>query len=106
VLRRPDVVVAEICDVRSTGRFNTGIVRSRLRTGMLGKTDPADGPWERLPDHLLGIVCATVADDDNFDGRMGLTQGRLERRDNKAGAIAGRDDDREPWIFLPTQKRR
>ncbi len=95
-----DIVVAEISDMRSTRSFDSGIVRGRLRTGVLGKIYPANRPTELSLDHLFGIVCATVADDDDFKGRVRLTQDRIERRNNKSGTIVGRNDYRKSWRFF------
>jgi len=59
--RRPNVVVAEISDVRSTRRHNPRIARGRLQAGVLGKTHPTNLSTERLFDHLFGTVLATIA---------------------------------------------
>ena len=84
-----------------TRSFNTGIIRGRLRTGVLAKTYPANRPTELSFYHLFGIVCATVADDDDFEGGVRLTQDRVERRNNKSGTIVGRNDYRKSWRFFP-----
>ena len=77
MMRGPNVVVTEICDVRSGCCLHTGIVRGRLRTRVLGKTYPADGTTEFLPNHLLGIIRAAIPDDNDLERRVRLLQSRL-----------------------------
>ena len=101
MMRRPDVVVAEIGDVRSGCYLNTGIVRDRLRTRVLGKAYPADGTTEFPPNHLLGIIRAAIRDDDDLERRVRLSQSRLQRWDNKPGPIVGRNDDGKTWKLFP-----
>ena len=77
MMRRPNVVVAEICDVRSGCCLHTGVVRGRLRTRVLGKAYPADSTTEFLPNHLLGIIRASIPDDNDLERRVRLLQSRL-----------------------------
>src|SRR5437868_8987789 len=101
MIRRPDVVVAEICNMRSGCCLNTGIVWERLRTRVLGKAYSADGTTEFLPNHLLGIIRATISYNDDLERRVRLLQGRLQRWDNKARSIVGRNDDGKTWKLFP-----
>ena len=73
MMRRPNVVVAEICDVRSSCCLHTGIVRGRLRTRVLEKAYPANGATEFLPNHLFGIIRAAIPNDDDLEGRVRLS---------------------------------
>ena len=93
MMRRPNVVVAEICDMRSGCCLHTGIVRGRLRTGVLGKAYPADGSTEFLPNRLLGIIRAAISDDNDLERRVRLPQSRLQRWNNKPRPIVSRNDD-------------
>src|SRR5262249_13151726 len=93
VIRRPDVIVAQIRDPRPARDSNPFVVRRAVAATVLRQIPPRDPGRAKRFGGLPGVVVASVADDDQLEIADGLTQGRLDRGfDVLAPTVRGQDD--------------
>ena len=99
VIRRPDVVVADIGDPGSACRSDTFVVREALAPGIVRQVAPDDPLLREGPNRRLGFVAAPVSDHDQLEIGAGLAEQRHDGRTDVSSAPVGGENDREERNF-------